>query len=1127
MRKTGRILTAALAALLPAAAATAVDLLVHSGRIYTGVAAQPWAEAVAIEDGRVVRVGSNDELLAAASPTAQRVDLGGRMAMPGIVDAHSHPMGGAIKNLFECNFPFSAGPEEVAAAVAACAAKAKPGEWIIGGQWDSNFFVNHKLVSPRQLLDGASPDNPVALADDSGHNAWVNTAALAILGLGPESPDPEGGRINREADGRTPNGVLEETAAQLASRFMDRRPPAQLAAAVEEMQRLLNGFGITAVKIANTPDDHLEAITAMDRGPGLTLHVTTSLATPYGSREAPLDIAAYEARRDSFQSKNVNTNAIKIFLDGVPTASRTAGMLEAYAPDDHFPPGYLGEMHLAEELLTEDVKALDRAGFQIKIHTAGDGSVRRALNAIEAARLANGPNGPRHELAHAGYVGDADMARFAELNVAPDFSPYIWSPSPIIQSVIDAVGPRGERYWPTRDLLTGSAVVVAGSDWPSAVDSPNPWPGIESLVTRRAANGDPEGTLWAEQGVELAEALAIFTANSATTHGFADVTGRIEPGVSADLIVLSQDIFAVDPDRIGDTEVLLTLFNGRVVHAREPFRTESKSDKAADLVLQNGKVLARMSDTPGWAEAIAVKDGSIVAVGRNDEVAEWVGSTTQVEDLQGRFVMPGFVDQHVHTYFAGEEMLYGCRLQDTMTFEQVLAKVGECAEVAAEGEWVRGGPWGSHLLPQLYKESALTALDQASKGHPLILRDDTAHNVIVNSAALALIGYGAETPNPEKGEIVRDPDTGGITGLLFESAAKAAHKAAPARTIEEDAAAVAEGVEVLSALGVTSFLDAAVPPRVARAYNHLDQAGGLKARAALAMSEGVLTVYSDESLEELVAGRDAFKSPNVLPDYVKFFLDGIPPTYTALFLDPYLPTTKFGDHFLGDIYYSGDELARLVTAFDASGATVKIHATADGSVRAALDAFAVARAQNGNSGLPHQIAHAGYVHPDDRGRFAQLGVVVDACPTFWFPHVIVTAIEWAIGKERAYQYWPFRDIIDQGGSVALGSDWPVLPSPNPLLGIEAMVTRRDPQDTTSEALWPEQSITLMEALRSATLEGARALNIGDQAGSIESGKSADLIVLDRNLLEIPIKEVSDARVLQTYFRGREVYRADP
>ena len=581
-------ISAALAAALILASApgsalaggASADLVLSGGRIYTGDEKEPWVEAVAIKDGLVVARGSTNKILKRAGDQTRRIDLQGRMAMPGIVDAHSHPLSGAIKNLFECNFPFSAGPDEIAAAVKACVGKSGDDEvWIIGGQWDSNFFVDRKIASPRKLLDAVSGDKAVALADDSGHNSWVNTKALKLLGLTAETQDPVGGRIGREADGKTPNGLLEETASQLAEAQALKRPPAQLAAGVAEMQRLLNGFGVTGVKIASTPDEHLEAISIADRSGGLTLHVTTSLWTRYGARSEPLDIDAYKEKRDRYRSENVNTNAVKIFLDGVPTAARTAAMRAPYAPDPKFPENYRGEMHLDETLLAQDVTALDKAGFAVKIHTAGDRSVRRALNAIEKARAANGASGEMHELAHAGYVDPSDIARFKSLNVAPDFSPYIWSPSPIIDSVVQAVGPRGEQYWPTKDLVDAGATIIAGSDWPSAVETPSPWPGLESLVTRQAPGGDFPGALWPEQAVSLEKAIEIFTENNAIALGFSKATGRIEKGAYADIIVLSQNLFEVDPSMISETEVLLTLFKGDIVFAAAPYNARIDADE--------------------------------------------------------------------------------------------------------------------------------------------------------------------------------------------------------------------------------------------------------------------------------------------------------------------------------------------------------------------------------------------------------------------------------------------------------------------------------------------------------------------------------------------------------------------
>ncbi|MCG8441030.1 MAG: amidohydrolase family protein, partial [Caulobacterales bacterium] len=202
---------------------------------------------------------------------------------------------------------------------------------------------------------------------------------------------------------------------------------------------------------------------------------------------------------------------------------------------------------------------------------------------IAAARAANGPGGPRHELAHAGYVHPDDVPRFAELNVAPDFSPILWHPSAIIRSVLQAVGVRGERYWPTRDLIDAGATVVAGSDWPSAVASPNPWPGVEAFVTRRNPFEEKEDTLWSAQAVTLEEALRIWTVNGAETIGLAGDTGVIAPGYRADLIVLDRNLFEIDVNDISGTEVLLTMVEGEVAHAGGDFASlaEPSSDAAA------------------------------------------------------------------------------------------------------------------------------------------------------------------------------------------------------------------------------------------------------------------------------------------------------------------------------------------------------------------------------------------------------------------------------------------------------------------------------------------------------------------------------------------------------------------
>ena len=242
-------------------------------------------------------------------------------------------------------------------------------------------------------------------------------------------------------------------------------------------------------------------------------------------------------------------------------------MLKPYVTDEVHGEGFTGELHLAPNRLREDVIGLDRRGFTIKMHAAGDRSVRVGLDAIQAAREINGNSGLRHELAHAGYIDPSDIPRFGRLNVAADFSPYLWHPSPIIESVVSAVGGnRAKQYWATRDLIDSGGSVSIGSDWPAAVPDANPWSGLAALVTRADPYGSTPGTLWLEQAVTLQEAISIFTLSSAVSLKLEDQTGSVSEGKFADLIVLDRNLFEIPPDAIAGTQVELTFFKGQLVY---------------------------------------------------------------------------------------------------------------------------------------------------------------------------------------------------------------------------------------------------------------------------------------------------------------------------------------------------------------------------------------------------------------------------------------------------------------------------------------------------------------------------------------------------------------------------------
>ena len=286
-------------------------------------------------------------------------------------------------------------------------------------------------------------------------------------------------------------------------------------------------------------------------------------------------------------------------------------------------------------------------------------------------------------------------------------------------------------------------------------------------------------------------------------------------------------------------------------------------------------------------------------------------------------------------------------------------------------------------------------------------------------------------------------------------------------------------------------------------------------------------IDSAEQERKNIEQRADFRTDRLDPNFIKIMLDGTPPTRTAGMLEPYVADEAHGADFLGELIHAPEQLAEDLIYLDGLGLTVKIHATGDRAVRVSLDAFAAARAANGDSGLLHEVSHAELIHPDDRPRFKALNVIAELCPILWYPTPLVEWMATVIGEDRANQFWPIKSMQELGAHQIYGSDWPsVVPDPNPWPGIEAMVTRRDPYGVRPGALWPEQAIDLATALRIFTINGAVAGKQAERTGSIEVGKAADFIVLDRNLFAIPVEDIGDTQVLLTVLDGVPVYQSD-
>ena len=543
--------------------------------------------------------------------------------------------------------------------------------------------------------------------------------------------------------------------------------------------------------------------------------------------------------------------------------------------------------------------------------------------------------------------------------------------------------------------------------------------------------------------------------------------------------------------------------------------------QSADTVYLDGKIYTVNSEQQ-WAEAFAVKDDKFIHVGTNEDVKALIGPDTEVITLKNKMVMPGIHDMHAHPMQVGETHLFQCSFSSKFSIAEIVAKLKTCVDGVSSGTWIRGGQWAVELLSSDTVPHK-SILDAVTTEHPIYLGDSTVHGAWLNSKALEVLGIDKNTPAPDGGVIVRD-ENGEPTGVLIDNAAYDVIKKIPFYTHEQYQQALTWSLTEMNKFGVVAVKDALVDGYSLRAYSALDKKKELTMRIAGSMAWKASWTETREVEQKNIDQRAIYKTDRVNPDFIKIFLDGIPPTRTSAMLDPYLPDKKFGSNFTGKLIHTPEQLTKDVIQLDSKGLTIKIHATGDRSVRVALDAFEAARKANGNDKLIHEISHAEFIHPNDIPRFKELNVAAEMCPIMWYPNPIILAMAKVIGMKKAQEFFPVKSLLDAGALTIYGSDWPsVVPDANPWPGIESMVTRGDPYANTPEPLWPEQAISLEQAIEVFTRNGAIAMKNEDKAGSIEAGKYADFIILDRNLFEIPVTEISDTQVLRTVLEGKIVY----
>ncbi len=542
---------------------------------------------------------------------------------------------------------------------------------------------------------------------------------------------------------------------------------------------------------------------------------------------------------------------------------------------------------------------------------------------------------------------------------------------------------------------------------------------------------------------------------------------------------------------------------------------QQKIGKAADMVFINGQIYTA-SNKNHFAEAVAVKGGQFMEVGSTRNIEKFVGAGTRVVDLRGAFAMPGFIDGHIHPaqpylYEEGGALLF----PESYDKEQIAEAVAAYMKENPDEPYIIGEKWGVRLFPNGHPNKEW--LDTMVSDRPALLRDETRHGAVVNTAMLAFAGITRDTPQPAYGLIEKDPQTGEPTGYLAETALQLVFSKIPMYPDEVWERAMKRAMEQLTAWGVTAYNDMSANEPQFRVYQKMEGEGSLNfhVSGSIPMNDWAKDRCVDP--EPLIAMADEYRSPLFDTIGRKWWGDGTPLSKTSLMIDEYAD----GGH--GTIMVAETDFDRMIDEAN-KGALVRVHAMGDGTVRSILDVFERVRKLNPASiSQPHQIAHNLFLRDEDIPRFRRLNVVADFSPVIYYRSPETSMLEEMVGAESMKYFANIKKTIDSGAPVAIGSDWPTgAVDANPLRMLQVLVTRKNPYEKTSDEPLGE-TISLEDAIHVMTLGGAYSMRKENELGSIEKGKTADMVVLNQNLFEIDPDSIIDTKVVYTIFAGKIVY----
>lgn len=535
----------------------------------------------------------------------------------------------------------------------------------------------------------------------------------------------------------------------------------------------------------------------------------------------------------------------------------------------------------------------------------------------------------------------------------------------------------------------------------------------------------------------------------------------------------------------------------------------------ADLVVTGAEIYT-VDGSRRWAHAMAVKDGKICYVGEDKDLLEMVGPATQQIPLHGEMILPGFHDSHVHPIDSGIELAL-CRLDDASTKAEVLEIIKKYTKAHPDSPWITGGGWSLPLFSNAcpLKED----LDAIIPDRPAYFVSQDAHSAWVNSKALKLAHIDKSTANPPLGIIERNAD-GEPSGTLREYATDLVSELVPKPSMQERQEGLLRSLRMANGFGITSLQDANADEDSLKTYTEVANWRRLTVRVVAALH--VNPALGAEQVKVFVTLRDKYLSPFVRPTSAKIFADGVVETHTAALSSPYTDKPSSS----GMLNFRTEQLNSIVEELDKNNFQVHVHAIGDEAVHQALDALELAKSKNGQNDNRHHIAHLELMKPGDIPRFRKLNVVANFQPFWAYRDAYITeCTEPLLGVERTGRLYQINSVLKTGAVVAAGSDWSVT-TMNPLDAMQVAITRKGLNDVSGQPWTPEERVSLPQIIAAYTINGAYVNHQEKVTGSLEVGKDADFVVLDKNLFEIDPSTLHNVKVLMTYFKGQPVYKRD-